>query len=295
MELFLNPIQWRKGIDMLPSVDFFGTSVTRLILGDNPFTGHSYIPDLATGSEMIDYYTADRIVRTLFAAEEAGLNTCLPLADPFILRVLRQYRNEGGRMHFIFQPYPAIDLQVNLRQMLELAPIAIYHQGTTTDGLIEAGQEDALLRNLELLASTGLPVGLGTHVPETILRSETLHWPVDFYMACLHNTRKRGAEPSAFLTGREKTIRFHPEDRPLMFEVIQKVNKPCLAFKVFAGGQVFLKKSAAEVSETARTVLTETYHSIKPGDLAVVGVYQKNKDQLAENARLAAEILQEAR
>ena len=278
---------------MLPTADFFRTAVTRLILGDNPFTGHSYIPDLATGQEMIDYYTADRIVRTLFAAEEAGLNTCLPLADPFILRVLRQYRNEGGRMHFIFQPYPAIDLQVNLRQMLELAPIAIYHQGTTTDGLLEAGKEDELLQNLELLARTGLPVGLGTHVPETILRSEKKQWPVDFYMACLHNTRKRGAEPSAFLTGKEKTIRFHQEDRPLMFDVIQKVNKPCLAFKIFAGGQVFLKKPAVEVSQTVRTVLAETYSSIKPGDLAVVGVYQKNKDQLAENAHLANEILQE--
>ena len=32
-----------KAENMIPSVDFFGTQVTRLILGDNPFNGHSYI------------------------------------------------------------------------------------------------------------------------------------------------------------------------------------------------------------------------------------------------------------
>jgi hypothetical protein len=127
---------------MLPTVDFFGTQVTRLIVGDNPFSGHSYVPEIATGQEMMDYYTADRIVQTLFAAEAAGYNTYLPLGNPFILRVLRQYRNEGGKMHLIFQSYPTIDLSVNIRQMMECRPLAIYHQGTTTDCLVEAGQAD---------------------------------------------------------------------------------------------------------------------------------------------------------
>jgi hypothetical protein len=28
---------------MLATVDFFGSQISRLILGDNPFNGHSYI------------------------------------------------------------------------------------------------------------------------------------------------------------------------------------------------------------------------------------------------------------
>jgi hypothetical protein len=31
---------------MIPTVDFFGTPVSRLFLGDNPVNGHSYIPVL---------------------------------------------------------------------------------------------------------------------------------------------------------------------------------------------------------------------------------------------------------
>lgn len=104
---------------MLPKVNFFGTQVTRLVLGDNPFTGHSYIPEIHSGDEMMDYYTAENCVKALFEAENNGINTYIALADPFILRVLRQYRNEGGKMKIIFQTYPAIDLEVNLRMMLK--------------------------------------------------------------------------------------------------------------------------------------------------------------------------------
>ena len=59
---------------MLPTVNFFGAPVTRLILGDNPFNGHSYIKDIHSGDEMMDFYTADECVRALFEAEEnAGI------------------------------------------------------------------------------------------------------------------------------------------------------------------------------------------------------------------------------
>ena len=41
---------------MLPQVDFFGYQVTRLLLGDNPFNGHSYIPEVHGGDEMMLSY-----------------------------------------------------------------------------------------------------------------------------------------------------------------------------------------------------------------------------------------------
>ena len=34
------------------TVNFFGHQVTKLIVGDNPFNGHSYIEDKIPGSEM---------------------------------------------------------------------------------------------------------------------------------------------------------------------------------------------------------------------------------------------------
>ena len=276
---------------MLPTADFFGTRVTRLIVGDNPFSGHSYIEDAVSGGEMMDYYTAENIVKALFDAERAGYNTYLPLADPFILRVLRQYRNEGGKMHLIFQPYPPISLDINIRQMIGCGPLAMYHQGTTTDNLIEAGRADILKDNIKLIKDAGLPVGLGTHVPETIMRAEDEGWGVDFYLACLYNARKNNREESSFITGKPKSLVFYPNDRFLMYEVAKKVQKPFLVYKIFAGGQVFHKKSPEEIPAVAESVIKETFENIKPGDFAVVGVYQKHKDMLAENAMFAKKAL----
>ncbi len=276
---------------MIPTVDFFGTPVSRLFLGDNPVNGHSYIPDLCSGEEMMDHFTAQRVVEALFAAEKLGYTTCLPLANDFMLRVIRQYRNEGGRINWIFQPYPPVAVEVNVRQMMGCDPIAVYHQGTTTDGLCEAGKVDVLRDNISKLKALGKPVGLGTHVPETILRSEDEDWGVDFYMACLHNTRKRGAEASSFITGKIKHLKFFMEDRDEMLKVIRQVQKPCIAFKVLAGGQMLYGKSPAEVPAVVEAAFRETFAGIKPTDLATVGFFQRDKDQLKENAEIAERVL----
>lgn len=278
---------------MIPTVDFFGTPVSRLFLGDNPVNGHSYIPEIHTGGEMMDYFTAQNVVKAFFEAEKLGYTACLPLATDYMFRVIRQYRNEGGKLNWIFQPYPAVAIEVNVRQMMACDPLATYHQGTTTDGLVEAGKVDVLRDNIQKLRALGKPVGLGTHVPETILRSEEEDWGVDFYMACLHNTRKRGGEPSSFITGKTKHIKFFMEDREEMFKVIRQVPKPCIAFKVLAGGQMFYGKTPEEIPGVVEAAFRETFASIKPTDLATVGFFQRDKDQLRENAEIAKRVLAE--
>jgi hypothetical protein len=277
---------------MIPKVDFFGTQVTRLVLGDNPFNGHSYIPDIYSGDEMIDYYTADNCIKTLFEAEENGIDTYIALGEPFVLRIIRQYRNEGGKMKIIFQTYPAIDLDTNLRMMEKCDPIAIYHQGGTADYMCETDQVDLLRSRIKLIKDTGIPVGLGTHVPETVMRAEAENWGADFYMTCLYNARRtQRGEQSGFITGKPKYLVFYPEDRSLMFDVIKKVQKPCIAFKIFAGGQIFNGKSPEEIPAVVEAAFRETYANIKPNDLACIGVFQKYKNQLKENVDIAKAVL----
>ena len=38
-------------------VDFFGHQVSKLIVGDNPFNGHSYITEYISKEEMINFHT----------------------------------------------------------------------------------------------------------------------------------------------------------------------------------------------------------------------------------------------
>lgn len=277
---------------MLPTVSFFGASVSRLILGDNPFNGHSYIHDVHSGDEMMDYYTAERCVRTLFQAQEQGINTYIALADPFVLRVIRQYRSEGGTMHIIFQSYPAIDLDINLQMMLKCNPIAIYHQGGTADYMVESGQADQLKSRIKLIRDAGIPAGLGTHEPETMLRAEAEDWGADFYMACLYNARKQQrGQQSGFITGKHKELVFYPDDRFIMFDAIRQVQKPCIAFKIFAGGQIFCGKPPEQAPALAEAAFRETFDNIKPIDMACIGVFQKYKDELRENTEIVRRVL----
>lgn len=278
---------------MLPTVNFFGHDVTRMIIGDNPVNGHSYIEDIIPGEEMNGYYTLEKSVEMLFMAQECGFNTLLPLSSPKSLEILRAFRAQGGKMNLIFQPYTGEPLEETIDKLMQLDPIAIYHQGSTTDFLNETGEKEQILKNMELLHATGLPIGICSHVPETILRSEQEDWGADFYMTCLYNARRnRRGEPSGFISGKTKAgLVFYPEDRFEMFKVIRQVQKPCIAFKVLAGGQVFLKKQPEEYPETAKFYFNEAYENIKPGDLACVGVFQRDSNQLKTNAQMVREIL----
>ena len=277
----------------MKTADFLGIQVTRMILGDNPFNGHSYITDIHSGAEMMDYYTAEKCVRTLFEAEEYGLNTFLPLGDPFSLRVIRQYRNEGGKMNIIFQSYPALDLKTNIWQMMACNPIGIYLHGGTADYCTEVGQIDEIHEKLALIRETGIKTGLGTHVPETLLRAEQEGWDADFYLACIYNARRtQRGEKSGFITGKTKeNLVFFPEDPPFMANAIKAVKKPCIAYKIFAGGQIFYGKTPEEISAAAENAIKETFENIKPQDIICVGVYQKFKNQLKENADIVNKIL----
>ena len=274
------------------NVNFFGHDVSKLIIGDNPFNGHSYITAFIPKEEMLEYHTEARILEAMHKMEELGINTMLPLADPYIIRILQHYRNEGGKMNFIFQTYApmmmSLDVaKVSIQMMESVNPIGMYISGTFTDVRFETGRNNEITDMIKLFReSTNAKLGIGTHHPELIRFSESEKWDVDFYMACMYNLRNgRVGEESGFITGKNKSnVRpIIPSDRALMLDALKTVEKPIIAFKIFAGGQMLVEKS----EEERRSLIKDTYNTIfgalKPNDFAVAGVFQKYHDQLAEN------------
>lgn len=278
------------------SVNFFGHQVSKLIVGDNPMNGHSYVEDKISGEEMLQFFTAERIKETLFRMEEYGYNTFLPLADPYIIRVLQEYRRDGGKLQFIFQTYPAMNQDVSVRQMASVEPIGIYHRGTDTDFLYESDRCGEILENIQKYRSVGCPVGLGTHRPDVIELSERENWDVDFYFACMHNARRnREGEQSGFITGKTKSgLIFYPEDRAVMLDCLKKVEKPVIAFKIFGGGQMFLNKSEEEKRALIKGVYQEIFTALKPDDMAVFGAFQRDRDEIREDLDIYEEWFRES-
>ena len=273
-------------------VQFFGKEVSKLIVGDNPFNGHSYIEDKTSGKEMREWYTAARILDTLFEIEDTGINTMLPLADPFIIRLLDEYERAGGKLQWIFQPYMPTQEQVMTRQIMNLKnTIGIYHQGTTTDYLFETNNTGQIADRIARYKALGIPVGIGTHRPDVVDTCEKEGWGADFFVTCMYNARRnREGVQSGFITGKSKAhLVFYPEDPQYMLSCLQKYDKPVIAYKIFAGGQMFLNKTPGQVRAAIKEAYDTVFTALKPNDIAAFGVFQRGKNELREDVEVYEE------
>ncbi|MCL2433615.1 MAG: hypothetical protein FWD16_03750 [Clostridia bacterium] len=269
------------------TVDFFGNKLGRLIVGGNPFNGYSYIPNIKC-DEMLDYYTTERIIRDLKYAETLGYTAFISTTEEHTRRWYRQYKNEGGTLAWIGQTYPPMDMQVSVNNAVECGAIAIFHQGTHFDGLMENGEYDTVKRNLEVMRGAGIPVGIATHVPAHVDIAEK-EFGVDFYMACLHNLRrKKSRAPSSVSGKKDEEHEFFREDRAAMLEKIRSLSKPCIAYKFLGGGNY------AFDYDGLKQCFVETYSGIKACDVATVGIFQRDRDQLKENVEVLEEVLGES-
>ncbi len=265
----------------MPMVDFFGNRVSRLILGSNPLNGNSH-----RGPEddraMDEWYTFERIKADFLRALSCGINTTQLTGNMIFWKMMRELRNEGHPIQWIANTSPAMaSFDGMLRQVCASQPIAIYQHGSEADSLFAAGKTEELLTHLKKIRDTGLPVGLGSHNPRLIEYAEEHDWDVDFYMTCCYNVMKHQLRLSSSVTGISNNGEaFDEEDVPVMLDVVRKVNKPCLVFKLLGAGRVCTSDEAIE--ERFRYVLG----SIKPTDCVVVGSWQKDRDEIAMNASL---------
>jgi len=270
---------------MLPTVKIAGMDVSRLIIGGNPFCGNSHHSQ-AMNKAMLDYYTMENIKRALHRCHELGVNTFQVRGDSHMAAMVRELRAEGNPMQWIAQNAPEIQpFEGNVASIARNGAEGIYHHGTLTDALFKAGDLDTIAARLAVIRKTGKATGLCTHMPEVVLKAESLKWDVDFYMLSLYNLSRQDRE-SSFITGKANLDEdFFEEDRALAYEVIKAVKKPFLVFKILGASRRC--DSPAAVRET----FAETFANIKDTDPVVVGMFPKTTDQIYDNVRTVADIL----
>jgi len=150
---------------MLPTIKIGPHDVTRLTMGGNIISGTSHV-NQALDDEMEDYYSAQNVKRALRRCEECGINTVVLRADKHIMRLLREYRLEGGNLQWIAQTASEmVSFEGNVNAAMRYNPIAFYHHGSMTDRLFQDGRLDQFRASLKVLSATGLPVGVATDNP----------------------------------------------------------------------------------------------------------------------------------
>lgn len=268
----------------LPTIKLNSFRISRLICGGNPVSGFSH-HSREMDWEMMRYYTAENIFSLLRECEKEGINTVCWRGDRHLIRILLEYYDKGGKIQWIAQTASEWkDIFANISMIKRLHPVAIYHHGTHVDNMWHAGRIDEVRDIVRFIKDNGILAGIASHIPEVIEYAEEHNWGVDFYLACFYNLARQFKPYQATLT-KEIEEHFEDKDREAMVKVIKGVNKPCFAFKILSAG----RKCAS------RKDLTEAFRfafdNIKPTDGVVVGMFQKHRNQVQENARIIREIL----
>ncbi|MHB0876213.1 MAG: hypothetical protein ACYC5O_09235 [Anaerolineae bacterium] len=266
--------------DLMPKIKLGPHSVSRLIVGGNPFSGNSHYSGDLDG-EMRQFHTVSRVLEALREAEKWGVTAFQSRGDAHMMRLMTDYWGQGGKLIWIVQTASEMaDIPANIRAIARTGAVAIYHHGTRTDSLWKQGRQDEVRDTLTAMRDTGVLVGLGTHMPEVVRTVEDAGWDVDFYMACVYNLSRTERE-SALVSGRASAGEvFLHEDRDVMCSAIREVAKPVLAFKILAASRL------SRTREDLDGAFRHAFANIKPTDAVVTGVFCKYGNQVAANARL---------
>ena len=272
---------------LLPTVKLGNHDVTRLIIGANPFYGYSHFSKLYD-RQMAEWSTQENVLRTLRRCEECGINTWQFSHNDRSMSDIRQHRERGGKLQWILTTSGKMIENPQLtRELVRLGPIAVIHQGVTTDKRFATGEEDLVRDYLKLIRDTGVLAGLATHEPSVIDTAEGQGWDVDFFMGCFYKYNRTPEELKAAL-GRMTVGETYIADDPIrMCKTLRQSRKPCLGFKILAAGRI-------EKPDAVDQAFQFAFENIKPRDAVVVGMYPRYADQVAENAERTRRLLGKA-
>ena len=273
---------------LLPTVQLCDKEVTRLICGGNPLSGYSHV-SAELDREMIEYYSMPNILALLDECWRHGINTFQSRGDRHQMRAYLEHRQTGGGMYWIAQTASEFaNIPANIAEIARYNPIAIYHHGTHTDNSWYIGKIDGVHDIIKAIHDQGLPAGIGSHIPDVIEYIEEKGWETDFYMCCLYNLARGYKSAPAVDQDAYARDRFQADDPPRMAATIQQIDKPCIAFKIMAASR------NCGTPDSVRSAFSFAFGNIKPGDMVNVGIFQKHRNQVAENAAFVREILNEA-
>jgi len=221
--------------------------VSRLIIGENQFSGWSHSRDLKYLRELFKAYNSEeKIMETLQICEEMGVNTIITASSGYLNKY---WKERGGRIQWIAQVHPKTnDLTSDIKRAVDNGAVGAYVQGGVGDSFVKNGRVDLLGKAVEFMKENGIIAGIGGHSIEVPIASEKAKLNADFYMKTLHHGDYWSATPkedrfefnvdSGSLNDHDNIWAVTPEKT---IEFMKTVKKPWIAFKVLAAGAIHPK------------------------------------------------------
>jgi len=227
----------------LPMGKLCGKEVSRILLGGNLLTHFTHSRELRYVYNLCAHYNTDAKIReTLEVAEQHGVNTLVIHTVPRALTVLKEHRRQGGKMKWIIcpTPMPGTDEYAQMvKQLVEDGTEFVYLWGVQADKFVAANQGDMIAKAVDTIKDHEVPCGVGAHDLRVIELCEEKKISADFYIKTFHHHNyKTGPKPEQLDKPHSEIPGYWCKDPQRTIEVMNKVKKPWIAFKVMAAGAI---------------------------------------------------------
>ena len=219
--------------------------VSRMLLGGNLLTCYTHARDLRFVYKLIKRYNTDeKILETLALAEQHGINTLAINISAGPMKVFERHRKQGGKMQYIIHPTAKVapdmgDYETELKQLADFGVEMTYLWGVWADQLLAEGKIGLIAKAVEAAKKHNMLSGVGAHDLGVVQECEKNGIPVDFYVKTFHNLKYDSApRPDEVKGPTRETPGYWCKDANAVTEVMKKVEKPWIAFKVMAAGTI---------------------------------------------------------
>lgn len=240
----------------LPQGKIGDLSISRILLGGNLLTHYTHSRDLKYVYNLTAHYNTEaKIHETMALAEAHGVNTLSIHNPPGVVPMLKRYRDLGGRMQWIICPTAPVEPGMKayteqVKALVDTGCEAIYLWGVHSDRLLREGKIDLIKQAVEVALDYGVPSGVGAHDLDVVIACEKNDVPNDFYIKTFHHHKYPTAPKSHELKGPYSEIPgYWCKDPAETIEVMSKVKKAWIAFKVMAAGAIPPKDAFTYVFE----------------------------------------------
>ena len=231
----------------LPTGKIGKLQVSRMLLGGNQLTHYTHSRDLKYVYNLAAHYnTVAKIRETLAVAEEHGINTMSVHNPPGIVEILQAHRKAGGKMQWIICPTAPIKDDMTayrdmVNQLIDAGSDGIYVWGVQSDPLSAKGKKGAELLAKAVYAAKlhGVPSGVGCHDLNAVKLCEAEGVEADFYIKTFHHHKyPTGPKPEEIKGPYSEFPGYWCATPDEHIEVMKKVTKPWIAFKIMAAGAI---------------------------------------------------------
>ncbi len=256
--------------------------ISRMLLGGNLLTHYTHSRDLQYVYRLTaNYNTEEKIFETMALAEAHGVNALVIHNPPGIIPMLLKYRHHQGKMQYIVCPTATIaadmkEYSEQVKSLVDNGIDAIYLWGVRSDQLVAQGRMDLVRQAVEIARDCGVPSGIGAHDLRVVVECEKHGISSDFYIKTFHHHNYPTAPKPDELTGAYSEIPgYWCKDPNETIEVMSKVEKPWIAFKVMAAGTIPPRDAFTYVFE-------------KGADHTLAGMFDF---EIAEDVKIVNEVL----